>query len=102
MSSTDVFIYGLSFLLLITCGIVGRHIKIKARKGHDYEQTKKSLAINAEILDAVEVIAVIEKRTANEVAEKLLQEYIMNNMSLLVGELHRLGGEKPGSVSGNA
>lgn len=55
---------------------------------------KKSLSVNAETMNALTAIADIKKCSENDIAETLLQNYVMENMSLLVGEINKLKSPK--------
>lgn len=61
---------------------------------------KKSLSVNAETMNALSAIADIKGHSENDIAESLLQNYVMENMSLLVGEINKLKSPKE-QVNGN-
>lgn len=54
------------------------------------KKSVKSVSVNAEIAQAAEAICNIKNESLTQITEQFLQEYIMKNMSVLVGKLNRL------------
>lgn len=54
---------------------------------------KKSLAISTEIAEAAEAIATIKGEDITAKIEQFLQSYVMENMSVLIGQLNRQSGK---------
>jgi hypothetical protein len=58
------------------------------------KRKSKSVFVNAEVLEAADAIASISNQSVGELVDRFLLDYVMDNMSLLVGELQRLGGTR--------
>lgn len=65
------------------------------------KKAKKSVAVSAEILEAAEAIAKIKGEDIEANTGRYLQEYVMENMSVLIEELNRKDGRGE-SVKDNA
>lgn len=57
------------------------------------KKAKKTIAVSVEILEAAEAIAKIKGEDIEANTGRYLQEYVMENMSILIEELNRRNGK---------
>lgn len=56
-------------------------------------KTKKSVQISQEIVEAAEAIAAIKKENVEAITEQFLQNYVMENMSVLLNKVKQMNGK---------
>lgn len=57
------------------------------------KRTKKSVQISQEIVEAAEAIAAIKKENVEAITEQFLQNYVMENMSVLLNKVKQMNGK---------